>query len=337
MPNAFRALRLGGALITLAGLNLAQAAPRVDVDQAEHDFGSVDRGTVVEHRFEISNLGDEPLVLKRVDFSIRGMTGRVQQNIEPGNSATLELRWDTRQYSGDWVGQARLETNDPQRRYIVLSMSGTVVPPIAVHPVPAVYLSQFKGESVQSTLEITVNQERPVNLNGLKPSSDRFAAALETVNPGRTFRLHVTAAQDADIGTWRDRLIVLTDDPEQPRIGIEVNLLVKPDVHVSESKIDFGEVRIASLQRGPDKLKLLTQSLIISRRQGEMNIEGYSLDIPFLTLSLDPKQPSQRFRVDVGLDLGLLRAGDFSGLIRLNTDDDQFPTLQIPVRIRVID
>jgi hypothetical protein len=335
---------LSGLLMFLVSWNASSAAvspssssPSFAVDKFSQDFGVVKRGEVVRMLFSVSNNGEAALVIEAASFSMPGMSMKVTQRIEPGQAAPLEIVWDTSGYSRDVQGQVILQTNDPAHSRVLLTLTGTVLSPIDVLPIPAFYLSQFQGQNEAQSLVIENNQEKAVRITGIEYESMLFSARSEVLEPGKRFQLTVTASSAAPVGQHRETIVVLTDDQNRPRLRIEVNILVKPDVYVSERSIDFGEVRIASLKRGPDKLKLLTQSFIISRRQGEMSIEGFKTDIPFLTVNFHPEQPSQRFRVDVGLDLDLLRAGDFSGLIRLNTDDEQFAALQIPVRIRVMD
>lgn len=47
----------------------AQAGPILKVDTTRYSAGEVYAGEVVEHRFNISNVGDEPLEVQRVRSS----------------------------------------------------------------------------------------------------------------------------------------------------------------------------------------------------------------------------------------------------------------------------
>lgn len=41
----------------------AEAYPEMSFDETEHDFGTIERGTNVEHTFTFTNTGDAPLVI----------------------------------------------------------------------------------------------------------------------------------------------------------------------------------------------------------------------------------------------------------------------------------
>ena len=47
----------------------AQAGPVMQIDAEKYSAGEVYAGEVVEHRFDISNVGDEPLEVQRVRSS----------------------------------------------------------------------------------------------------------------------------------------------------------------------------------------------------------------------------------------------------------------------------
>ena len=48
---------------------LAYAAPAIHFDEVRHDFGSVGQNDRIEHVFEFSNTGDQPLVIEKLTAS----------------------------------------------------------------------------------------------------------------------------------------------------------------------------------------------------------------------------------------------------------------------------
>lgn len=307
------------------------AAPKAEIDRTSLDFGSVPRGTVLSESFTIGNLGSAALELQGLEFSVYGMRARVKQSIPPGESADLVVTWDTSQYSGKASGQARIQLNDPARPQIVLTLTGTIVSPIEIKPVPAVYLSQFQNESASQSLLISNNQDHDISIKGFELSSDKYSAEISTVEPGRVFRLSVTAKPGAPIGRWRERLYINTDDPKRKRLGIEVNILVKPDVFISLDSIDFGEVALSQIQNNPDILEYYYQTFTINRKVGDMTITDADVSINFLEVTVEPEGPSSTFKVEVGLKPEQLKVGRFDGSLTLKTNDPENPKLVITV------
>ena len=316
----------------------AQAmTPKVEVGETRYDFGAVSPGTVVKKTFVIRNQGSAPLVIRRADISQPNLRLRVTQEIAPGAVADLELAWDTSRVTGDLEGQAVLHVNDPRTPRLAFTLAGIVVSPIDVLPVPAFYLSQFQGDSVAQEITIRNNQERALTITRVEPQGTHFSAALEPLEPGKTFRLTATGAASAPAGRYQEHVIVHTDDPNRPRLRVEVNLLVKPAVFVTTDAIEFGQISLRSLRLNPSSLDLLSQSFLVTRRQGALRILRMESDVPFLRLSAEQGTDSTTVRVDVGLDLASLTLGTYQGRLRVFTDDKEFPELVVPVQAAVIE
>jgi hypothetical protein len=313
------------------------AVPRVAVDETTYEFGQVPRGTEVTARFTIHNRGAAPLAIEGMQFSTPGMRARVSATIDAGESAPLEIIWDTSQYSRDAVGQAALQLNDPANPTLVLTLKGFVVSPIEIDPAPAFYLSQFEGESSRQTVTIRVNQDRDVDITGIDREGRAFDIAVEPVEAGRQYALTATASADLAPGRYRESAIVHTNDPRRPRIRLEVNVLVKQAVHASVDAIDFGRVRQAALAANPSLLELLRQTLILEARVPDMQITSLTSDLDFIVLQREPKSPAQRVRVDVTLDPAELVPGHHEGTLHILTDVDGSKELALPIRVTVVE
>jgi hypothetical protein len=315
----------------------AQATtPKVEAAVTRHDFGAVPPGTVVKKAFVIRNQGSAPLIIRRADISEPNLRLRVSQEIAPGGATELELTWDTSRVTGDLQGQAVLHVNDPRMPRLSFTLVGVVVSPIDVLPVPAFYLSQFKGDSATQEITIRNNQERALTITRVEPQGAHFSATLETIEPGKTFRLTAAGAAAAPVGRYQEQVIVHTDDPSQPRLRVEVNLLVKPAVFVTIDAVEFGQISLSSVRLNPSSLDLLAQSFLVTRRQGTLRIVRMESDLPFLRPSAELGTDSRTVRVDVGLDSASLTPGIYHGRLRLFTDDQEFPELFVPVQAAVI-
>jgi len=313
-----------------------EGVPKVAVTATSHDFGRVQRGTVVTMSFTIRNAGAAPLKIESMQFSTPGMRARAPSTIEPGESAEVKIEWDTRQYTRDAEGQVLLVLNDPDRPKLVLTLTGFVVSPIDVEPVPAFYLSQFQGETSAQTVTIRNNRDRDLRITGTERRGESFTLAVETIEPGRVYTVTATALPDVAPGEYQESALVFTDDSERPKIRLDVNLLVKRDVHASVESIDMGRLRIASIRANPSLLDLLRQTIILESRSADMRITKIESDLPFVTLEYDPKGPAKRVRIEVGLDPKALTAGEHGGSVRIYTSLEAMPLVTLPVKMTVV-
>jgi len=328
-------------LVTLCTVLPAASAddgvPKAVVGERNHDFGRVPRGTLMTKSFVIRNAGTAPLLIGGMQFSTPGMRARVASSIAPGASAELRVEWDTHQYTRDAEGQALLVLNDPQMPRLALTMTGFVVSPIDVEPVPAFYLSQFQGESSGQTVIIRNNRERALRITGAERQGESFSLVVKAVDPGRVYAVSGTANADLAPGEYHESAMIFTDDPERPRIRLEVNVLVKREIHASVESIDMGEVRTSSVRANPGVLDLQRQTVLLESHSTEMHIGKISSDIPFLTLQHEPAGPARRVRIDVGIDRTKLRAGEHNGDVRIETGVQALPLISLPVSIVIVD
>lgn len=73
----------------------AVAYPEITFDETEHDFGTIDQGTNVEHTFTFTNTGEAPLVITNATSSC-GCTvpSPPKDPIAPGEKGELLVKFD---------------------------------------------------------------------------------------------------------------------------------------------------------------------------------------------------------------------------------------------------
>jgi hypothetical protein len=326
----FLAMALCSLLIPLE-LIAALPSPKATVDATVQDFGRVKSDATVLQTFVLRNEGSAELEVKRVEVSMPGMRVRVKPKILPQASTEIKVEWDVRNLSGPTEGHARLLLNDPSNPEIDLALKGEVVQPIEIQPYPAIYMSAFQGEEASRSVTIVNNQERLLTISKLEPNGDHFVANLETLEAGKNYKLTARIAPEAPVGRYRESVVLYTNDPDHPRLRVEVNTLVKADVFVNQADVDFGKISLPQLKQDKSILPLVQQSLIVTRRAGRMAITSIESDIPFISVAQDPSEKAETFRLDIGLDLEKVIPGKFQGNVRINTDDPKFPVLSIPV------
>jgi len=317
-------------LLFVGALETVKAEPRVWIDRTEADFGRVKRGESVREIFRIENHGDEDLHISDAQVSMPGITIRVQKTLAKGEHTDLQILWDTSAFQQSVEATVRLTLDDPLAPSLNLIVKGIVYGAVDVIPYPLAFLSIFSGETKSRELEIVNNQEQPLRILRLEQKGESFQATINPIQDGQRYTLKISARANANIGKHHEFLILHTDSPERPRIGIQVNVLVKPEVYLTPDSIDFGPVRLMDIQN-PSTRNFLTQTLVIQRHRNKMNISDISSDIDILIYGSDPPGPSSVFRVDIKLDPNKVHLGKFTGSIIIATDDPDHPTLEVPV------
>ena len=282
--------------------------------------------------FTLINKGSSPLIIERFNISMPGMKVRVKQEIGPKESALLHIDWDTSRYRRDVEGQAVLFLNDPRNPKVILTVKGVVIPPIDILPLPAFYLSQFKGEETSRSITFKNNQAHKVAILKVSPNGDHFYPAFKSIEKGKVYSITANILSSTPVGRYNESVTVFTDDPKHSQINIGVNILVKPDVFIQPESADYGEISLTNLNYNPNSIQLYNQTFIIKRREGEMEIASIKSDIPFLKLKQEPAGKAKSFRIDVELDRKKIQPGEILGTITILTSDPIYPELVIPVR-----
>jgi len=107
----------------------ATAAPIIEVDSADYDFGRLVGAPAITHRFIISNVGDAPLSILDVRTSC-GCTATAlpESELAPGESVELEVTVDLTSFGGHVSQSIYVSSNDLIHRKLTLHITGQVIP-----------------------------------------------------------------------------------------------------------------------------------------------------------------------------------------------------------------
>jgi len=109
--------------------------PKAVPVEEEYEFGVMEVGETLKHTFEIKNEGAAPLKLKKGPTSCKCTLSELAQNeIPPGESATIELEWHPLKVNDTFQQRATIKTNDPNRKEVKLYIRGKVQQIVMLQP-----------------------------------------------------------------------------------------------------------------------------------------------------------------------------------------------------------
>ena len=325
-----RTITLTLALLTCVASAQAQVpTPKAIVEDVSWDFGRVESGTALEHKFTLRNSGSAPLRIENVRLSGKELKARVPQAIAPGETAELTAQIDTRSVAGPWKWGIMLQTNDETRPVLAYNIEAYVYAPLEVDPLE-LFFSLYDDETASKDVVVTNHQAAALAITGVEKKGSHFMASLSTEEAGRKYRLRVTVPQSVEPGRYLEAVRLQTDDPKHSAMQVGVNVFVKRDVYVAPDSVSFGQVT-AQQARNPNVSGLLAQTLLVKKRAGDFAITGIETNIPFLTIPETPAGRAGTFRLDIGLSAEGLKPGEFHGDIQIKTDAPGFEKLIVPV------
>ncbi len=219
-------------LLALCFTSLAMAAqPRIELDQADFDFGRIFQGEKVARTFRFQNAGDAPLSIDRVRSSCGCTVPRLSAElVAPGDVAEVEAVFDSSRFKGRVVKTIYLYTNDPQQEVVQLTLRGVVEEVIAAEP-PRVDFGVIKpGEQKKVSVGLSNRSKIPVTLGAITVTNPAVQVSLsgEALAAGGEVSLAVTAVPEQDRGRLSGYVIIPTDHPNVPEVRLPIFGTIAP-------------------------------------------------------------------------------------------------------------
>jgi hypothetical protein len=302
------------------------------VASPNYDFGVVKQGERVSHAFEMRNTGEAPLHIEKVEMSFPGMTSRFRPEVLPGTFVPINVEWNTTGFSGETEATAVVYTDDPKRPQTELHLTATIRPPIEFVPFAAVFFTAYQDEAPEKHIRIVNHEADPLELGRIEFPQNHYMVQLKTVRPGQEFELLVKVRPGVPFGRYTEPIYIATTITDRPRLHIQTNLFVKPELYAFPEDIDFGALRLSELEQNPRLMRLLAQTTVLTSRSRALEIVSVDSDLPFLRLAYDaPEGLRQKSRITVDLIREELKKGRIQGAIVIRTSDPVHPVLEIPV------
>jgi len=213
-------------------------APRAEVPETRHAFGTIGTGESGSHRFMIRNAGGGPLTLTRgstscsctvSDFeSDEGGSQDAKKVVPPGGETFVTVQWQGKPPGGPFRQQATILTDDPRRPEVAFVVEGAVVPVWRAVPEAIVLstLSSSAGQRASVTIftygqaapeveSISIDDSQAAQFFSLA-ASPLSAAELAAAKPATGgFRIDVDVRPGLPLGRLRHTVRATFTMPEQ--------------------------------------------------------------------------------------------------------------------------
>jgi cytoskeletal protein CcmA (bactofilin family) len=217
--------------------------PKIVFEQTLYDFGTVDKGTKVEHHFLFRNAGDATLIVNNVRSSC-GCTSVLltSKEIPPGEAGSIKASFDSKGYQGNVEKTITVESNDPSSPSVRLSLRGTVVSDITVTPQAINFGSLTKGRPVPpALLTISLREGARFKVTGVAADSDRVVMK-KIKDTKREFVYEVALAEKLPVGRVFGQITVTTDNEASRDIVVPYHAVVQGAVRADPQVVILGQV-----------------------------------------------------------------------------------------------
>jgi hypothetical protein len=304
------------------GPKASPSAPRIAVDEAVYDFGAVEQGTRVTHRYGFRNVGGLALNIDNVRSSC-GCTATVASArvLPPGGGAVIEVLFDTAGASGYQSKTVSVYSNDPAQPVATLTLTGRVTADIAADP-PQLYVGHLRrGQAAFNSLSLTGEAA----VTSVETTGEVIDSTLSGAASGGK-RVQVAAKKSAALGRFEETITVRTGSHRQPQLSIPVTGIVDGDIVASPAQLNFGLT-------APDARASRVVGLQ-NRGSRPMRVTAARLLPPIGTAAVSVDQEGKDYRITVTLTAGL-RPGKILGTLEVETDSPEQSHIEVPLSGRV--
>ena len=205
--------------------------PKVVVDQEEYEFGLMDIAAKGKHDFVFNNRGEATLELKAGETSCGCTVSEIKDGgIAPGESGKVSVTWTADKGEGPFRQTATIETNDPLRPRVTLTVQGRIT--MVVRPVPATlaFGSVSTGRQVTRQVRLLCYLDEPADVVGYeladKQTAEYFAVTFAPLTADHLKEVYAGEVNQGKEGGGGGE--GKTGKEGRPRSGYLVDVTVKP-------------------------------------------------------------------------------------------------------------
>jgi len=228
----------------------AKSSPKLQCDLTEYDFGTVDGEKSVSHTFQIRNAGDSELVIRKIHAPC-GCTSFLlsNKNLPPGESLSIPVTVSLSGRKGLQEKGVFLETNDPAKPGLQLTLRGVVGSGIEVQPPILTIRKSPKSPEVFGEVTVRDLAKKPLVCLEAKPAEGKVEVDIKPLESGDGFVLRATPKANLAPGQHKEKIRLKLDSATQKEMTIDVQILLPAEFIAAPSILRLDTKAAAPLSR----------------------------------------------------------------------------------------
>ena len=310
-------------LLACAALTVMAQAPVISFDKTHHDFGRITQDRKVAAKYRATNTGNAYLNITQVRPSC-GCTYTLmgKWSLAPGEGTDIEAQFDPKGFKGGIRKSIEVVCDDPKTPTIALTFEADVVQEI-MPSVESVYFHQAPKSTVtRSQVRYASGNGEAVQIVDVKAPGAPFLSFAYKAE-GKDLLLEVTFdGRKVPAGQYRgvEQATVRFTNPRMSQMPLNIQWDLKPSILVNPVELVFQDTAG----------KELRQKLNLKQADGK----------PFRVTAAHPSLQGMRVEglnqkagtMDLTVVLpATLKAGRYTDILTLSTDDPNQPELTIRV------
>ena len=319
-----------GASSSGAGLSVESAvleqkkSPKILFEEKEYDFGKVEAGEDVEHAFSFLNKGNSPLAIHKVRTSC-GCTGALvsSKEVPPGKGGEIRATFRSRGFLGPVKKSLTVETNDPENRFVRLTVKGKVLSEVTAEPRFLNWGTVNREKPPKPVkLRIRLREGQGIEIQEVRSESRSVVLNKEEENEkGAVYR--VSLSETIPAGWLVGRISIRTSSEKVPEVRVPFHAFVEGGVKVSPLLLSFSPVRL-----GEPVSRLLT----LEKTGGEdFTVKRVKATTDAILTEIRTKEEGSLVQLKVTYDPGTRTEGHITERLTIFLGNGEEEIIEVPV------
>lgn len=228
---------------------MAQEWPKKMFDTLDHDFGTVARGSDTVYKFEVTNKFVEDIHISGVRSSCGCTSPSVENNlIKTYEKAYIVAKFNTRTFTGHHSATLTVTIDKPYSAQVQLRVHGNIRGDVVFEPGSINFGTVDQGAAKEQKVTVRYAGRSGWEVQDVvtaKQSSDYYEVELNEAyrRAGQArYDLTVRLKDTAPAGYLKDQLTLVTNDGRTPRIPLDIEGRVTPEISVMPENWVLGDV-----------------------------------------------------------------------------------------------
>lgn len=293
------------------------------------DFGTVKRGQKLTATFVFKNNGKGSLTIQGVQSACDCTTSDAVKGkvFAPGESGSLDVVFDTKDYSGKITKALTVITNERPMPDRTLTITAIVNSDVDAYPPLADFGDVVLNQTPQQTIHLKNNMKTELKIEKIRYNEEYLDVGY--TKDGREFAIYVKLKPTAPIGFLKDTIWIRNNSNALPEMPIPVRASIRGQIAATPTYIEFGSVQVSEKS---SRLVSLTavDGFDITSNSVELNVNG-TLAEDGQTLMRVSVTPAEKNGKKVNLELMNPgnKSGSVHGKLTLQTTNPQQKNLVV--------
>jgi hypothetical protein len=293
-------------------------------------FGRVLPDQVIEQVIGFQNPTDRLLEIENIQLTPPLLAKEFTPVILPGMDGSFKLVLGENRPLGEFEGQIVVNFKGAVHAPLIFEITGFIIPPIEFQPYPAFFVATHAGENKTASIEILNHRDEPLFLKSAESHSKRFTTQLETLEAGQHYRLSLLLDGTAEPGAKTEDIILQADPPLDKPLMVKANTKIRERVYHFPDSVDMGALPI-KVASDANAVQTLAQTLMAYRPGTNDFTVTASINLDYIALISERGPQGDRYQLTLTLIPGKVKPGPIEGTVRIETNDEKFKVLEVPV------